>query len=277
MPGMPQMPQMPGGMGGGQQEMAPPPDPVLMAQAMELGAFAKKAEASKLSLCEELQKFMFDLSRLVDQYENKDMMFVQGWKDWMLKCEKILGQHKVSKVADFAIIRSAVASAERGVVDSDKYSSVGNITSAKKMAMSIAALSLERAQITLSAILLPLEERIEQAKEITAQVLAIAWQKGTLKDHWTPGQPFTKKQELWTMLMSREDVQGGITKVLSAVSMRDALTLVDRTLNEWSRAHVMLEAEEKKKEEERKQREEQRLKEEEEKKKKAEEEVGESK
>ncbi len=185
-------------------------------------------------LSDDLKTLLVQTPCLADKYENKDINFVESFKEWLIKGEKLLKSYNEPKTSELAGLRSTIIAAERGLYDRNTFV-VPSTNSRKKISSSIAAVSLFKAQEILQEILNPLAENIKNAKNLLKQILALAAQKNLIKTHWMSKGDLSKKlQNLWLSFKEDSDLKSSTNHVLTLVSYIDALRLIEEILDEWT-------------------------------------------
>jgi hypothetical protein len=184
-------------------------------------------------LADEINTLLIQSSSLVDKYENKNVSFVESFKEWLIKGEELLKRYNKPQVSELAGLRSVTIAAERGVYD--KNINIISAKSNRKISSSIAAISLNKAQNILQNVLKPVLENIEHAKNLIKQILVTAAQKNLINKYWLTDEDLsTKLQNLWKAFKEDTDLKALTNHVLTLVSYVDALRLMEEILDEWT-------------------------------------------
>ena len=188
-----------------------------------------------MTIALELQTFILDVPKLVDLYDQKDPGFLQKLKQWFLECEDILQRYNKPQVAQMAVLRGEIISAERGYVD--PYFQINNEKSKRKASLALAMFCLKRAEEILTEMVEPFNKQQEEAKNLIRQILLVANQNNILCSFWENynGQ-IGQVQNLWNQLMQIDEMKHGLNQVKSLIPANFAWHIMNEILTEWQQS-----------------------------------------
>ncbi|AZA81563.1 hypothetical protein C1637_03045 [Chryseobacterium lactis] len=171
---------------------------------------------SQFILVSQLKEQLQGLPAIVSSLEKKDPLFVEKTIVWLKAVEDILSTNTISEVSEIAGFRSKILagriSDERGF-------------NAKKNQLKITAGLLYDAQNCVLNVLLPHEGKMNECRDITKQLLALAAQTNTLVYH--PEVKFEDFiQQIWWFILSDPNLNPGGIKLKSMLSEMDIIMLI---------------------------------------------------
>ncbi|SMF17160.1 hypothetical protein [Pseudobacteriovorax antillogorgiicola] len=191
----------------------------------------------KLKTLEDLKGMMIQLPILVDSFDHQSSFFSRDLKEWLSQIEKIFASHRRAEVGKIAGLRSDLISAEMGVWRKDCYHvdpSLAEKTrgARKKIVRAIGGQILNQAQAVVCKVLDPLEGQVDEAKDITKQLMLVAIQNGVLSNEELK---IENSKGIWQKLNNQQELRPGTQKILSLVSIPEALFLVSDVIEAWQR------------------------------------------
>ncbi len=191
----------------------------------------------KINVLEDLKGLTMQLPTLVNSFDQQSPFFSRDLKAWLTKLEQLLAHSRRSELSKIAALRSDVISVEIGVWRKDTYYIDPSLTdkkrgSRKKIMRAICGQILNRAQEIVSSIMDPLEQQVNEAKDIVKQLLLVAIQNGVVaNDSLDP----ENCKGIWQILVNQQELRPGTQKILSLVSIPEALFLISDLLSSWKR------------------------------------------
>lgn len=183
-----------------------------------------------LATYDQLVLMLNQVPHIAEMYERKDSMFGQSVREWMDAAETILTANRIHLAAELATLKLMITSTRRGdprQVDPD--SSVRN----KKKAIEIASIdALHRAQHSIRILLAPHETRYDEASQSARRMLVVASSLGILNARLRTRFDSATLPALWKEMMSNEKTAPWTVKMLEVVTPDEALTIVNRVLDE---------------------------------------------
>ncbi|MFY1045378.1 hypothetical protein [Chryseobacterium sp. GP-SGM7] len=171
---------------------------------------------SQFILVNQLKEKLQDFRMIVTSLETKEPSFLEKIFSWLKSTEDIFSTNNISEVSEIAGLRSKILTAKF----SDERGS--NI---RKNQIKVAAGILYNAQNTVLNILMPYEQKINDCKEITKQLLALTAQ--------TEIQKYNKNIKfedyvtiVWHYIISDNNLKVGAVKLKSILSEMDILMVI---------------------------------------------------
>ncbi|MDQ0592020.1 hypothetical protein QFZ37_000389 [Chryseobacterium ginsenosidimutans] len=171
---------------------------------------------SQFILVNQLKEKLQEFPIIVSCLETKDPSFLEKIFSWLKSIEDIFSTNNISEVSEIAGLRSKILAA--------KFSDVRG-SNIKKNQTKIAASILYDAQNIVLNILMPYEEKINECKEITQQLLALTAQTGIQKYDKTIS--FEDYMNIvWHYILSDNNLKVGAIKLKSMLSEMDIIMLI---------------------------------------------------
>lgn len=181
---------------------------------------------SQFILVSQLKEKLMGFPEVVSSLEKKDPHFVEKIMTWLKSAEDIFSTHNISEVSEMAGFRGKILagkiSDERGI----------NI---RRTQTKIAANILYDAQSIVLHVLTPHERKMDECRDITKQLLALAAQAKTL--HYNPENNFEDfVRQVWNYVLYDNDLKIGGIKLKSMLSEMDIIMLFadEIDLNDFS-------------------------------------------
>ena len=153
---------------------------------------------------------------IVDHIQRKEKKSIDELTEWLRKTEDILQKLGYAQCAELAGLRGKLLTPE--------FSHLKRM-SKKKEKLRIASLTVYDAQEVISQLLIPLEEKLEEARNIVRQILLAIQPTGMLEvDHCQDMSNII--QGIWFTLRENQHLGGGISKILSLISQTDAMRIL---------------------------------------------------
>lgn len=171
---------------------------------------------SVLTPCLELKEQLLNISGIVDDFQQKRPSATDDWLSWLRRTEEVLKKYNYGEAAELAGIRAAVLAAkEKGETRKSK----------KKAQMQKALETVQAAQQVVYNKQIKLEEKIEQVRSMTRQVVQMAKAAGMI--HFHPGDNFTAFLEHFLMQMQQhEQLQASANLAIASIGRYDTLRIL---------------------------------------------------
>lgn len=171
---------------------------------------------SQFILVNRLKEKLKEFPYIVSSLEAKDPHFIEKLLLWLKAAEDIFSTNNISEVSEISGFRSKILAArfsdERG-------------SNVKKNQIKIAAGILYNIQNTVLNVLMPYEQKMNECREITKQLLMIAAQTKALEyDKETAFEDFVKK--IWQYILYEENLRAGAVRLKSVLSEIDITMLI---------------------------------------------------
>ena len=180
-----------------------------------------------------LKRLLLDSTVLADLFQARDPAFLPQYKAWLKQAESLLKEHDRAEASELAGIRAEVVAVERGDPPGKVPAPGPDRGPRRKKRYSLVAHTLPRAQETLQRVLYPLQERLEEARDIVRQMVVIGFEAGLIQQmNFTQGSSNMKLQALAGAFAQLEHTRNGVIRVKMLVSQVDFLVelLVDLKL-----------------------------------------------
>ncbi len=172
---------------------------------------------SSIYIVNQLKPSLLKLPDLVTAVQNKKFTSVNDLFDWLILLEERLKQLNYTECAEIAGLRAQLAE--------QKFVLNGKPNERKKRQLQKALAIVYPAQETISSLLKPLEDKIEQARDIVRQMLNVAYSMGIVPEA-TP-QHFTSHiHHVWSILANHDQLKNGINNIKLLVGMTDGLQIL---------------------------------------------------
>lgn len=184
-----------------------------------------------LTTFDQLVLMLNQVPHIAEMYEKKDNMFGQSVREWMDAAETILTANRIHLAAELATLKMMITSAQRGNrrQDPSPDSSVRN----RKKAIEIASIdALHQAQHSIRMLLAPYETRYDEASQAARKMLIVASSLGILNARLRSRFDSATLPALWREMVSNEKTAPWTIKMLEMVTPDEALTLVNRVIDE---------------------------------------------
>lgn len=172
---------------------------------------------SSIYIVNELKPMLLKLPDLVTALQKKKFSSVDDVFDWLTQTEEKLKQLNYAECAEVAGLRAQLAQ--------QKFDTDSKPNERKKKLLAKALEIMYPVQEAVSKVLLPLEEKIEQARELIKQVLNVAYSMNMIPKA-TPQNFNSYIHSVWSILGSHEQLKNGINNIKSLVGMTDGIQLL---------------------------------------------------
>lgn len=163
-----------------------------------------------VNIVNSLNAKLLEFPKLVDSLEKKELDFIDKLFRWIKDSEEIFLSNNLSNVSELSGLKSKVIS--------QKFSE--NRSLSKKLQLKAASEILYELQSTVLKVITPYEKKINDARELIRQLLAIISQMKLLK--YDPSMPFDNfVLEIWKIITSTDQLKAG------AISLKTTLTMID--------------------------------------------------
>lgn len=171
---------------------------------------------SQFILVSQLKDQLLEFPAIVSSLEKKDPFFVEKMLSWLESVENILSTNTISEVSEIAGFRSKILAGK--ISDERSFN-------AKKNQLKVTANLLHNAQNCVLNVLLPHETKMNECRDITKQILALAAQ--TTSPLYTSEITFEDfVQKVWSHILSDNDLKLGGIKLKSMLSEMDIIMLI---------------------------------------------------
>jgi len=172
---------------------------------------------SSIYIVNELKPPLLELPSLVTSLHLKKFSAVDNLFDWLIKVEEKLKKLNYAECAEIAGLRAQLAQ--------QKFNIGGKPNERKKRHLQKALEIIYPVQEAVAKIIFPLEEKIEQARDLTKQVLNVAKSLGLIPK--TTSQNFNSFiHHVWSLLGAHEQLKNGINNIKSLVGVTDGIQLL---------------------------------------------------
>lgn len=169
-----------------------------------------------LDTLDELKGKLFMMPGIVDKLQQKENNSVDHLMLWLRETEDVLRKSGYAQCAELAGLRSRLLAAEFN----EEHRS-----SKKKEKLRIASEIIYDAQSAVLKLVIPMEDKVNEARIIINQILLIFKPSGVLDyDEKYDFNVFV--QGIWHMFKANEQVGGGISKILTFVNQSDAIRIL---------------------------------------------------
>lgn len=177
---------------------------------------------------EEIQGLLLLVPALVDRLEKHDPDFVDQVKSWLVEGERVLGNNRLPAAGSLAALRATLVNAQSGVIPPG-YQTQKRL-SRRKMGEMIASDVLRQGSELLSQVIAADGKRVDEAAQLTRQLVALAVYKELIPDPRKVSDPTGYLRAVWKAMEADSDLQTGTVRLLGLVGQNDALLLLDRTI-----------------------------------------------
>ena len=172
---------------------------------------------STIYIINQLKPPLLEVPDLVTSLYKKKFSSLDDLMDWLVKIENRLKQLNYSECAEIAGLRAQLAQ--------HKFSVGVKPTEKKKRQFHKALEVIYPAQEAVTKIIFPLEEKIEQARDLMKQILNVAASLNILPKP-TPQNFNSYIHNVWSILATHEQIKNGINNIKSLIGMTDGLQLL---------------------------------------------------
>lgn len=184
-----------------------------------------------LAAYDQLVLMLNQVPHIAEMYERKDSVFAQSVREWMVATETILTANRMHVAAELATLKMMITSTQRG--NRRKGQGPENSVRNRKKAIEIASIeALHQAQHSIRMLLAPYEERYDEANQAARRMLIVASSLGILNARLRTKFDSATLPALWRDLVSNEKTSPWTVKMLEMVTPDEALTIVNRVIDE---------------------------------------------
>ncbi|KJD35671.1 hypothetical protein PW52_07975 [Tamlana sedimentorum] len=158
-----------------------------------------------------------ELPSLVSSIQEKKFSSVDTLFKWLERIEETLKTLNYTQCAEVSGLRAQLAQ-QKFVINSKP-------NERKKRQISKALEIIHPAQAVVSQIVLPLEEKIEQARGLLKQILNVASSLGILPDA-TPQDFNSYVYNIWGILLAHDQLKNGMNNVKALIGMADGIQIL---------------------------------------------------
>ncbi len=177
---------------------------------------------------EEIQDHVLKIPALVDQQDRREARFVQDVKSWLSKLEEVLDNNKMPAAGKIAAIRSALVSAERGVMPAGI--GFNGEPSRHNVKEATAGYAIQQANDVVFDAIQKDRDRVFEAERLVRQLVALARTKGLIATTVDGRSLAESVRDIWQKIGADKDLSPGTTNVEGLVGPYDALIVLDRII-----------------------------------------------
>lgn len=160
-----------------------------------------------------LKKSINKVSDLVNLLRDKNKKFIIDFEFWLTSTEEFLKKNNFSECSEMAGLRSRLY-----LVNFEDIKA----SNKKKKQMEIGAEMIYSAQNLVYNLIQPIEDKINEAKELTEELVTIAYKNNIININ--PNEEYTNYiQSLWNHFKSHEQLSKYALKITSLIGNTDAL------------------------------------------------------
>lgn len=179
---------------------------------------------------EEIEQRLSGVPALVDLHQRRSAHLEGEVKEWLEKMEKTLENNRLSVVGQVSALRGELISSERSShVNGNGNGNGKRITRKDRQATAIHL--LRGAVDIVSSAIAKDQDRIEDARRLCRQLVAVAAAKGVIQPYLNGQADRTEVlRACWKALGDDNDLKPGVVNVEGVVGPHDALVLLDRIM-----------------------------------------------
>ncbi len=184
-----------------------------------------------LATYDQLVLMLNQVPHIAEMYERKSSMFAQSVREWIEAAETILTANRMHAAAELATLKMMITSTQRG----NRTHGHGTDVNArnKKKAIEIASIeALHQAQHSIRMLLAPYEQNYDDASQAARRMLIIASSLGILNARLRTKFDSSTLPALWRDMVTNEKTAPWTVKMLEIVRPDDAMTIVNRVIDE---------------------------------------------
>lgn len=183
-----------------------------------------------LTTFDQLVLMLNQVPHIAEMYEKKDSMFGQSVREWIEAAETILKANRIHLAAELATLKMMITAAQRG---NHKHANPDSSVRSRKKAIEIASIdALRQAQHSIRILLAPYETRYDEASIAARKMLIVASSLGILNARLRTRFDSTTLPALWREMVLNEKTAPWTIRMLEMVTPDEALTLVNRAIDE---------------------------------------------
>ena len=168
---------------------------------------------SYISTYEGLKKSVNKIPELVNLLKDKNKSFISDFEIWLIATEEFLKKNNFSECSEMAGLRSRIYMVN--FEDSRR-------SNKKKKQMEIGAEMIYAAQNLVYTLIQPIEEKINEARELTEELVTIAYENKIIKIE--PNQDYGNYiQSLWNHFKIHEQLSKYALRITRLIGNTDAL------------------------------------------------------
>ncbi len=172
---------------------------------------------SSVYIVNELKPALLELPNLVTSIHQKKFSSINDLFDWLIDIEGKLKKLNYAECAEIAGLRAQLAQ--------QKFDTNSRPNERKKKQLQKALEIIYPVQEAVSKIIFPLEEKIEQARDLMKQILNVAKSLGIIPKV-TPQNFNSYIHHVWSILNAHDQIKNGVNNIKSLVGMTDGIQLL---------------------------------------------------
>lgn len=183
-----------------------------------------------LTTYDQLVLMLNQVPHIAEMYQRKDSKFGRSVLEWIDAAETILKANRIHLAAELATLKMMITAAQRGNRrEPGPDGSIGN----RKKAIEIASIdALHQAQHSIRMLLAPYEAKYDEASQAARRMLIVASSLGILNARLRTKFDSGTLPGLWREMTLNEKTSPWTVKILEVVTPDEALTIVNRVLDE---------------------------------------------
>ena len=160
-----------------------------------------------------LKKLINEVPDLVNLLRDKNKVFISEFETWLMTSEDFLKKNNFSECSELAGLRSRLYPVNFEEI---------RTSNKKKKQMEVGAEIIYASQNLVFNLIQPIEEKINEAKELTTELVTIAYQNNIIKIN--PNDDYTTYiQSLWSHFKSHEQLSKYALRITALIGNTDAL------------------------------------------------------
>lgn len=184
-----------------------------------------------LESVEKLGGMMLEFSNLVNAYASNDPGFVSLYVKWLVLAENYLQKLALPECSALSAIRVEVLGIVR---ENPEPHRGGRRANSRKEKRNRIARTIPNANSVLEQVIAPMRQRIQEARELSAQLITVAFQIGLLGEMGKGIENASYNfQLLFHKLSENESTRTGMVQLKLLVSQIDAMAMLDQA---WGHA-----------------------------------------
>lgn len=183
----------------------------------------------RLLQLEEIERKLFEVSTLIDGYENRNPTFVDDVEKWLKNIDEVLQKNRLAIAGNIAGLRGTLLSVRNGASYQD-IETIGRSTRRKLLAATAIDI-VNRAVNIVNTSIQGDRIRVNEAERIALQVISVARICGLIKDNTTMPDGPVFAQNLITSMKSTEATVQGVVQLEGLLGRSDVIIVIDRLLN----------------------------------------------
>jgi hypothetical protein len=175
-------------------------------------------QKSIITVVNSLKGLLLKTPELTNAFQEKKHTALPTLDIWLKNLEQELKKFNYAQCAEIAGLRSQLIEI--------KYDPEQNRLHRKKRLFSKGSSVIYPAQSVVQEVIHPLEEKINQARQLIQQVLSIALQAKIIKKPTSAAESLGYIQNIWVLLKNNTQLNAGLQNIISLVGSSDGMRLL---------------------------------------------------